>query len=86
LVRKCVAPPPFDATKAAFERLKREYPQHRVGNEAEAYRAFCAALSARGRLSAVNEAIMLLNWEHGADVPFLAEALATIARREKSDR
>jgi DNA-binding transcriptional regulator YhcF (GntR family) len=69
----------FDAKEAAFERLKRGYPPHRVGDEAKAYRAFCAALAARGRLSTVVEAITNLAFvEHGADVPLLSDALSNL--------
>jgi hypothetical protein len=74
------AAPAFDATKAAFEKLKRDYPPHRIGNDAEAYRAFCAALAARRSLSAVVEDFTSLTLDYGEDVPRLADLLTTIER------
>jgi hypothetical protein len=62
-----------------FENVKRVYPADRIGNEAEAYQAFCAAIGGR-RLTDVIEAVKNLMWDRGAHVPWLAEALAIIER------
>jgi len=72
------AAPSSDAMRRMrFENVRRVYPPHRVGNEEEAYRVFCVAGGGR-RLSTVVEAIMNLTLEHGAEVPFLAEALSNL--------
>jgi hypothetical protein len=71
-----------DEAMAAFERVKLDYPPHRIGNDAEDYPAFCAALAARGHVSIVIEAVKNLMWESGADVPCLAEALSRIEHGE----
>ena len=78
------APAEFDMKKAAFDRLKLSYPPQRVGNEVEAYRAFCAAMAARRRLSTVVEAITDLTLEYGAEVLFSLRLFGMLSlRRER---
>ncbi|MET4717727.1 hypothetical protein ABIF64_000099 [Bradyrhizobium japonicum] len=54
------------------------WPTDRIGDEAEAYKAFVAALAARRHTFVVIDAVENLLWKSGADVPWLAEALVAI--------
>ena len=74
------AAPTFREIAAGFEQIEGEYPGH-VGDDGEAFKAYCRALAALGdRIDAVAEAMSNLTLEHGEDVPDLAEALTMIER------
>jgi hypothetical protein len=68
-----------EVRRVRFENAKLAYPEEHIGDEAEAYDAFCATTGGRP-LSNIIEDIAQFVRERGPKLPSFADALALIAR------